>query len=434
MSIEFGHEFLDQYMCYVEETESPRSFHVWAALVGIGACLGRRVFYQFGDEQLFANQYVLLVGPPAVRKSTAINRLSRLLRHSTHIRFAPSDTAGQRQGLIKAIAGDEGDDKDKKDIMSEIEVAGQLSMERLREMRLSGAFDPRDVHTMTVLASEFANFVGHNSRDMMYFLIKMYDGENYDYKLTKEQSVLADPLLSLLGGTTPTSIANVLPPETIGQGLMSRFILVYSANKYKSIPRPKPTDKNLERFISERFSDLYYKFDGQISESNEAGEFIDSVYDAEPELSDPRFVYYLARRHTHFIKISMCLAAGRLSRTIELQDVELAQRILEATEPAMPEALGEFGLSPLAQAKQKMLEFVQHAKIPISIRMLYAVMNREMKMGDFNNAISDLINAGRFGKTRDEQTKEDMVYYRESKKVEIESAVTKLVEDMEAAE
>ena len=59
----------------------------------------------------------------------------------------------------------------------------------------------------------------------------------------------------------------------------------------------------------------------------------------------------------------------------------------------MAEALGEFGLSPIGAAKQKMLEFLQHSHEPTSTSVLWAVMQSDMKLTDFRSAIADLINA-----------------------------------------
>jgi hypothetical protein len=89
----------------------------------------------------------------------------------------------------------------------------------------------------------------------------------------------------------------------------------------------------------------------------------------------------------------MVMAAMRKSYTIETDDVEQANLLLTSTEEFMPEALGEFGLSPIGAAKQKMLEFLQHTNEPVSTSILWTVMQRDMKMTDFRSAIADLINA-----------------------------------------
>jgi hypothetical protein len=89
----------------------------------------------------------------------------------------------------------------------------------------------------------------------------------------------------------------------------------------------------------------------------------------------------------------MVLAAVRKSYTIEKQDFIEANNILIETEKHMTDALGEYGLSPLAVSRQKMIEFIQHANGPVSNDILWLMMRKDMRLLDFRNSISELINA-----------------------------------------
>ena len=381
----------------VEETESPRIFHIWSALAGIAACLGRRTYLQDGDEQIFPNIFVALVGPPGVRKSSAMNMARKRVAAATEVRFAPDDTGGQRQGLIVAMQGKNlADEEDKmKEQVDAVLKAGEISAERLLSTKPVYGPDPRDIHCIFVTASEFNSFLGRNALDMLTFLIKMWDGENYDYTLKKEQLTLDQPLMTLIGCTTPTNIATALPPEAIGQGFMSRMILVHSNQKYKSLPRRPPLDNRLVNMIEQRYADISYNFDGQMIESTAAAKLRDELYEEPVKIEDARFLYYCERRPTHLVKLSMLLAASRNSHIIDESDVREAHAILRATEAAMPQALGEYGLTKISAARQKMLEFLQHVKIPVLQPVLYAMMGRDMTLQDFNQAIADFQHAGK---------------------------------------
>jgi len=123
---------------------------------------------------------------------------------------------------------------------------------------------------------------------------------------------------------------------------------------------------------------------------------IDDIYEnGVSNLNDARFIYYLERRQTHLIKTALVLAVTRGSMVIELTDIEEANMILNYTEKFMPDALGEYGMSPLANAKQKMLEFLIHARGPITIQMMWTMMHRDMKQVDFRNSLNDLENSGK---------------------------------------
>jgi len=423
MFLNLHNSFLQEYLEYVEETETPRIMHVWAALTGVGACLGRRVQLPFGITDIYANMFVLLVGPPGVRKSTAINLMQKRLRHATKVRFAPEDTAGARQGLIIALENkdEQADEKEKAELEA---AAATLDLEKLNGYNIT--IDSRDAHVMFAVASEFSSFIGHNAIDMVTFLNKMWDGESYDYKIRTVRHLLHNPLLSVIGGTTPTNISTSLPASAIGHGFTSRVILVHANKKYKKVPRPPALDRTIEKSIDETLSYLSNTFDGDMKETKEAASIIDSLYDTEIKLNDPRFIYYVDRRQQHLLKLSVILAAARRSKSIERTDVEEANLILTYTETFMPDALGEYGLSPLSAAKQKMVEFIQHAKGPVTVNILWAVMQRDMKVVDFRNSLAELVNSNKILEVHTNQGEAYVYMDREDEETE---RVMKLIQE-----
>ncbi len=383
--------FLQEYLTYVEDTESPRIFHIWTALSNISACLGRRCYFPFGVGDIYPNQYILLVGPPAVKKSTAIKIGQRLISETTGVRFAPDDTGGARQGLITAIENKQNDENiPDEEVDLALEQFDFGNLEKIGELKVNNSFE--DKHHLYIVASEFNTFIGIRETPMLNFLGKLWDGEDFTYGLKKETSVLKNGLLNLIGGTTPTNIAIAMPPAAIGGGFMSRLILVHADAKYKSVARPSPLNPEIGVRIKEVMSWAYYTARGEFKETAEARKFLDSFYEVETRINDARFMYYCDRRHTHLIKLTMALTAGRMSQTITPDDISDAHAILSYTETNMTEALGEFGLSPLSAAKQKMLEFIRHCKVPVTETILWAVMVKDMQKVDFLNSLNDLTN------------------------------------------
>ena len=382
--------FLQQFLEYVEETETPRLMHVWAALTGAGACLGRRVFIPWGVSDIYPNLFVLLVGPPAVRKNTPIKVIRKRVRKATNVRFATNDTGGQRQGLIVAMEGDvhHADEKTIRDLDAAIDI---IDLETIGKTTIQ--IDVKDAHTMFAIVPEFISFIGQNALTLCTFLNCVYDGDDYDYKIRNVEYTLANPLLSILGATTPTQIADCLPSSTIGHGFTSRIIFVYASKCYKEVPIPPQLPKNLEKIVERTFSKLYYEFNGAMELHKNARLKIIDLYNIEVPLNDARFMYYLDRRQLHLLKVSMILTALRNSQIIQIEDIEQAHSLLTYTEQFMPDALGEFGMSPIGAAKQKMLEFIMHVNGPVTKTILWAMMQRDLKNVDFNNSLLDLVNA-----------------------------------------
>lgn len=394
-------DFISTYLQMVEQTESPRVFHVWSALAGVSACLGRRVYLPFGFTRMYANMYILLVGPAASRKNTAINIMQGFIRKGTGVKFAQDDCAGKKQGIIAVMAGEDEDTVELDNLEKQLESLTSLSPETLSTIVVPGpnktpegnSRNKEDGHAIFVVSNEFTAFTGQNNREFIDFLTKIYDGEPYDYRLKnkKERFTMEDPLIGIVGGTTPTNIADSLPPSAIGQGFTSRVIFVFGAKKYKSVARPNSFNEDLERFVKKRYSEIYYNLQGELREAPDALQYVNSIYEKHNDLTDGRFTYYLARRHTHLIKLGMVMAASRMSGIIELQDYLQADALLKATEEFMPEALGEFGQSPLSAAKQKIIEFINYSHEPVTMQMLWAFMGRDLRMHELSTIVNDLV-------------------------------------------
>lgn len=398
----FNTPYLNDYLAMVEDTESPRIFHVWNAIYAISCALGRRCWFEFGPTVIWPNQYVLIVGTPGTRKSTAASLMKRQLSAATGVRFAPGDTAGQRQGLIKALANT----GEQKEFLESALLNGRddsmmaLTLDEISEVTnvpdsLEAAFiSVADKHHMAVVASEFSQFIGQNQNQLLDFLTQMWDGDDYSYQTKSGDTDLKNPLLNIIGCTTPSSIAASMPSAVVGQGFLSRMILVYGAKKYKSVPRPASLNPELVQSIQDTLNNVYYNCNGVFTESEEAREYSIGLYDYTLEISDSRFGYYNERRYTHLIKLAMALCASRGdSMEISRADYDEANRILRATERGMPDALGEFGMNPLASVKQAMLEHIRTNAF-VEVPSLQASFHRDAKATEITDALNDLHRSG----------------------------------------
>lgn len=402
----FNTPYLNHYLQMVEDTESPRIFHIWSAVFGIAASLGRRVWLPFGTFDIFPNHYILLVGTPGTRKSTAMNQAKKALRSSTGVRFAPADTGGQRQGLVLAMLGGEAD----KEFLGAAELGGRdntiMTLTQLDQVtndpdenEQTRFIDEADKHHIAVVASEFSRFIGQNNLAMLDFLGERYDGEPYTYKTRQSEIVLEKNLLNLLACTTPVSMANSLPPGAGGQGFLSRMVLVYGARKYRMIARPRAPDVELVMRVKDTLNNVYHKTRGIVTETDGARSYSESLYGYALDIADSRFGYYNERRYTHLIKLAMCLCAARSngetdSLCIVQDDYEEAHRILRATERGMPDALGEFGMNPLAMLKQEILEQLRATQGPLTLEQVVAMFHRDARSHEITEVVNDLIRMG----------------------------------------
>jgi len=153
--------------------------------------------------------------------------------------------------------------------------------------------------------------------------------------------------------------------------------------------------KKLATEIERRFNYINTQYKGPFRETKGVDKALEKLYRIEIPIQDPRFLSWIDRRQTHLIKVAMCLAAGRLSETLQASDIEEAHYILTETERLMPEALGEFGMSHLSLAKQRILEFINMANEPVSRQILWIMMSKDMSQRDYEMTMIDLLNANK---------------------------------------
>jgi len=392
-------KYLRNYLEAVEDTESPRLFHVWAALSAVSASLGRRCWLPFGPAVIYPNQFVLLVGHPGTRKSAAMNFARKRVSNATNVRFAPQDTSGQRQGLVKAMGAtpDERMELNGRPLSEDEDLGLGVSIDDL--MNVTDGKTPeeavasQDKHHMYVATGEFTQLIGQNNFQMLQFLLGMWDGDEYEYQLKNEFIKLENPLMNILGCTTPASIAASMPNAADGQGFLSRVILVNGSEKYKLVPRPTVPDSAKLLEIEATLTKINTDFHGAFTESPAAFKFSEELYSYAPQIVDSRFASYVQRRYTHLLKLGMILAACRKSMQIEVEDYEEAQEILRITEMEMPDALGQFGLSLLSQVKQDVLEFIRRVDGPVPLKTIRSVYHKDVKMRELDELLGDLLTA-----------------------------------------
>jgi hypothetical protein len=102
----------------------------------------------------------------------------------------------------------------------------------------------------------------------------------------------------------------------------------------------------------------------------------------------------MERRQDHLIKCTMAMAAFRGSMEICADDVDDADTLLRITEARMPEAFGEFGLTPLALARSRIMALLQDAKEPLTAIRLSLAVGSDVKMQDVKNALFELQDQG----------------------------------------
>ncbi len=390
-------DLFDLYFEYAKGTEPPAVFHRWSLIGCIGAYLGRQMWLPF-NGRLFPNQYIMFVGDPGTRKSSAIKRATKLIGLAGYDKFG-----AQKTSMEKFLLDLQDGDISKDEITGGYEAGSGKSKEKaldiLMTLKLKGDGndtsdeEPRE---MFVAADEFNNFLGSGNITFQSLLGELWDWDEpdrfYKQRLKNSKSVsIYQPTINILAGNTPSSFADCFPLASIGQGFMSRLILVHGESTGVKITFPKEPSEQLKEKIINHLRRMKLQCQGAATMTDEAANALDMIYKGWPNLEDQRFQHYSTRRFTHLLKLCLIVTAARISTNITVQDVLYANTILSYIETTMPKAIGELGKSRNSEAANKIMQTLYSAREPKTVQDLWKVVQNDLdKIGDLASLLVNL--------------------------------------------
>lgn len=359
---------LTRYLQYKSRSECPKNFHRWSMISAVATMLERRVYFQHGSV-IYPNMYVMLVGSPATRKSTAINSIHKLLDSAGYERFASNRTSKQQFMRDLADSGGGADD-------------------------MMASWDTVD--STYINTDEFLDFIGMGNTEFTTLLTHLWDNHReYKEKYTKTEVVSTNPTVNLLSGATPTNLQLGMPPDAGGTGFLSRTIMVYGEPSGQRITFPPPPDVELEAEFAEEIM-RFRSLSGEMTLTAKARELLDAIYQGYTFLEDSRLAYYNGRRLDHLIKLCLVITAMHNSMTITEDHVLEANTILVYTEESMHKAFGEFGRSKYSEVSGKIIAFMEGARRPVAVDDLYKAVQGDLdSLADMFKILDNLMRADR---------------------------------------
>ena len=379
-------DFVSLYLDYTRETECPTFFHRWTALTCLSAFLGRSIHFQHGHFTIHPNLYVMLIGSPGTKKSSAIKIGAKLLSQAGYTTFAAKKTRQEKFLLDLA-------EQAERYIGADAIEADTLDDNLFGDMEIidTSRYDTCPPCEVFVAADEFNNFIGLGNLDFISILGELWDYDGlYDHRLKGSKSVhIPDPTVSILGGNTPTGFAQAFPTETLGQGFFSRLLLVYGEPSGILHTFPPPPNVAKQKELIHYLVSIKENVKGEMQLSSAARELMERIYHTWPGMTDLRFEHYVNRRLTHLIKLTLVVTASRLSTTIEASDIIYANTMLSFTEQLMPKALGEFGKARHSDVTHKIMTALDSTGMPINFQALWKICHQDL---DSRTQMSEIIN------------------------------------------
>lgn len=372
-------DFIASYLRYNADTECPTTFHRWSCLGMLGAWLGRRFSFQLGHFKVSPNLYVMLMGSPGTRKSTAIKIASNVIKQAGYNNVAADRTTKEK--FLLDLAGE--------DIT--------LKAEDILDQNLFGSQADSSAEIL-VAADEFNSFAGTGNMEFLSMLGVLWDyNGKFQNRVKNSKSVeIIDPTVSILAGNTPTGFSLAFPSDSIGQGIFSRILLVHgepSGRKitFPTVPAEEETAALLAHLVRIRTTCM-----GTMTLSSPANMLLDKIYKQWESIGDVRFESYSNRRFTHLLKLCLIVCAARCATVLSEEDVIYANTILTHAEHQMPNALGAFGKAKNSDISHKLLQLISSSHRALTLQEVWKHLHTDLeRMADLADMLRNLVAAER---------------------------------------
>lgn len=339
----FIHDFVLAHRGYA----SPTAYWLWSAIMSVSTMLGRDAWMAWGDGQMFANFYALLVGPAGtVKKSTAIMKAQEIIQD--YVDYIPNE-AIQFQKRTPCILG------------KASEASLYMVMENQKQTVLDDVGNSVTVESdgkIFACINELATFLSKASYSsgIVEKLTDMYDCKKKDSETTRSRGMnsLTNIYATFFGGVTPDGLKDSIPESAFGGGFMSRLLSVYCAKPTRVFPKPiKLIGVPKADDLKTRLAWLAMRARGEYDLSELAykyyAEWYYKWYDEMEKNPDERSLSH--RQDIITLKLATILCAQRynhpvgMEHTITKNDYVLAERIIKKTLNSSEVAMDKVGES-----------------------------------------------------------------------------------------
>lgn len=338
-------DWIDSFMELTDNSEPPTLFRKWAAISAVAAALQRKVRLELGLSLTFyPNLYIVLVGPSATGKGTAMKFASDIIEQVPTIRLSAQATS--LQALIRRM---------KETNLTDVNVeTGEQTYHS----------------SLTIFSTEFTVFLGYHNQELIASLCEWYDCHNrWTYEtIARKKEEIVGVWVNLFAGTTPDAIQASLPIESIGGGLTSRIIFVVEEKRGKLVVIPTKTEREIQ--LQQK---LIYDLEA-INQLNGAMQYTDEflkIYsdwcyyaDTHRPFQDKKFDGYCGRRRKHLITLSMiCCASHSDSMVLTADDINRAIELLAEVEIKMGKVFKGMGRSDTSDLLNDAITFITNSKV-----------------------------------------------------------------------
>jgi hypothetical protein len=356
--------FLRDYAIYTSGNEAPKIFHFWSGMVALSAIISRRVGFRLGYFDIHPNLYVVLVGTPGTKKTTAMSTPKDLIRELGDIPFSAECIT--KQALCREMSQD-------------------CSKTYTNE---SGEVVPYTPYA--IFATELSHFLGMGTaKEMVDFLTTIYDERFYQTKTkNKGNDLIVGPYITMLACTTPDWIRGWMKEDVITGGFSRRALFVYYNGPRERIPEPTITNEMQAAYQRcFEWGQKLLKVSGEFQMTPAAREYYCDWY-RKLEIPQDFTAGYFESKHVQMLKSAMLIALSESTDLIlDIPHIQLALEQLALVETNMRKVFEGVGRNEINAIASKILEILETCGGALPEKKLNLLMFREANADELGKAM-----------------------------------------------
>lgn len=370
---------IQEWLEYTKGFPTTQRFNIWSCVAAISGALQRRCWIVTAGRQMFPNSFILLVSPPGVGKTDAINTARDVWNEFANLTVAPQSMTGK--GIVDELASEQA--------QHAITVDG----------------DQYVFSSLLVPAGELGTLIQEYDITQISILNDLYDCNLRYAERTRGGGFLEiqRPHISILMGTQPKFMGHVFPETAFGMGLTSRIIMVYDdkTQELDLFGGSNHVDNEQFRRVIEAFKPVA-GMKGQFEVSDAAKLLLQQQHKANfpPAPESFKLAHYNSRRTAHVIKLSMTVGAARHGVPyIAEEDVINAIELLHDAESRMEEVFQEMAGGSESDIIRETFHMVMRAyhqndKRPVSEKMIRSFLQQRVATWKIDYIMSAMYKSG----------------------------------------
>ena len=360
--------FISDFVGHLRGYETPTAFCIWTAVFFISSVIKREAWISWADEKLYANFYVIFVGPPGVvKKGTTISHGFKAFQKCYENLTSPAIRV--LKGNIMERNGDGSHTYNFRMIKNKATpeaLVKKMDVRKAKSVEL-GTSKRKPTSEVCIVVPELATLLGKKdyASTTTELLIDLYDTQDdwYNETIGRGSEHLRYLCTNFLGATTPKGLQQSVPTVATEDGFISRCIMVFQRRSARRFSMPIKNGLGIEE-LSKRLAWIAENTLGEHTLAADAQEEYDAWYNTwkdelEEEIDQP---YACSRFDIQVLKLALILKASRYEtkKIISKQDILDAILIMKRTAATYPSLFNDVKGGDFWVKLEKVEKYLKH--------------------------------------------------------------------------